>query len=121
MVVALLATLLGVLILAALAYDIVRLISTGESRCPPLARLRGRRAALAATERWSTGLLLHERISAGEYRRRMPMIARGLRRLRSRALLRVVEPRTAESATLTRPGSYRTRPGAPHPPQLRRP
>ncbi|MFD8644188.1 cupredoxin family copper-binding protein [Streptomyces zaomyceticus] len=100
-VVALLATLIGALIVAVLAYDIVRLISTGESRCPPLARLRGRRASLAATERWCTGLRLHDRISAGEYRSRMSGIARGRRRLRGRAPLRVDKPaRTAESAAL---------------------
>ncbi|ALV33552.1 hypothetical protein AS200_17030 [Streptomyces sp. CdTB01] len=46
---------IGVLILAAVAYDIARLITPAESRCPPLARLRGRRAALEHAERWSVG------------------------------------------------------------------
>ena len=43
---ALIAILIGALILAALAYSIGRLITPLESRWPPLARLWGRRAAL---------------------------------------------------------------------------
>lgn len=79
-VVALIAALVGVLIAAGLAYDVARLIRTGESRCPPLARLRGHRAALTAAERWCTGLLLHGRIDGDEYRRRMDGLTRGRRR-----------------------------------------
>ncbi|MGW0137490.1 hypothetical protein [Streptomyces calvus] len=43
---ALTAILTGALILAAIAYEIARLITSDESRFPPLARLRGKRAAL---------------------------------------------------------------------------
>ncbi|MGW4233637.1 hypothetical protein ACWEF9_30995 [Streptomyces sp. NPDC004980] len=99
-VVALLAALVGVLIAAALWYDIARLISTDESRFPPLARLRGPGAGLAATERWCTGLLLYGRIGGDEYRRRMSGIARGSRRLRSPGISRTGErpERTARRA-----------------------
>ncbi|WP_328773877.1 hypothetical protein [Streptomyces sp. NBC_00286] len=56
------AILIGGLLLAAIYYDIARLVSTHQSRCPPLARVRGRRAALEDEERWCVGLLLHGRI-----------------------------------------------------------
>ncbi|WP_030587822.1 hypothetical protein [Streptomyces anulatus] len=78
---ALIAILIGALILAALAYDIGRLVTPRESRCPPLARLRGRRAALEAAERWCAGLRTHERIDAATYQRRMSGLARGQRTL----------------------------------------
>ena len=78
------AILIGGLLLAAIYYDIARLVSTYQSRCPPLARLRGRRAALEDEERWCTGLLLHGRIDTHSYQRRMSGLAHGRR---------VVEPR----------------------------
>ena len=78
-VVAVLAIVAGALIAAAVWYDILRLSGTKERRCPPLARLRGRDAALAAAERWCTGLLVHGRIDGDEYRRRMRTIALGHR------------------------------------------
>ncbi|MDX2648787.1 hypothetical protein PV341_35525 [Streptomyces sp. PA03-1a] len=43
----------GVLVVAAMIYDTARLITTGESRCPPLSRVRGHRAALEAAQRWA--------------------------------------------------------------------
>jgi hypothetical protein len=48
---AVVAILIGAVILAAVWYDTARLISPEEPRRPPLARLRGRRAALDAAER----------------------------------------------------------------------
>src|SRR5690606_34874486 len=57
-VAAMLAVLAGTLILAAMMYDAARLITPREPRCPPLARLLGRRAALEAAERWCVGLRL---------------------------------------------------------------
>ncbi|PWI12587.1 hypothetical protein DI272_44005 [Streptomyces sp. Act143] len=77
---AVIAVLLGVVILAGAVYDTARLITPHESRCPPLARLRGRRAALEATERWSTALLLHGRITPADHQARMSRLARGERR-----------------------------------------
>ncbi|MEN8653711.1 hypothetical protein ABCR94_24680 [Streptomyces sp. 21So2-11] len=77
---ALIAALIGTLILAAVSYDIVRLITPNEPRCPPLARLRGRRAALEGAEQWCVGLRLHGRIDADTYQRRMSGLARGRRR-----------------------------------------
>ncbi|KUO19744.1 hypothetical protein [Streptomyces dysideae] len=74
------AALLGVVILAGAVYDTVRLITPREPRCPPSARLRGRRAALDATERWNTVLLLHGRITPADYRARMSHLAHGERR-----------------------------------------
>ncbi|MFJ8114039.1 hypothetical protein [Streptomyces sp. NPDC096132] len=44
------ATLIGLLILTALVHDVTRLFGSDEPRRPPLARLRGRRAALEAAE-----------------------------------------------------------------------
>ncbi|EGX61101.1 MULTISPECIES: hypothetical protein [Streptomyces] len=78
------AILIGGLLLVAIFYDICRLIGTYQSRRPPLARLRGRRSALEAEERWCTGLLLHGHIDASSYRRRMSGLAHGQR---------VVDPR----------------------------
>jgi hypothetical protein len=53
---------IGVLILAAMAYDIARLITPAESGYSPLARLRGRRAALEHAEQRCVGLRVHDRI-----------------------------------------------------------
>lgn len=77
---AVIATLIGMLILATLFYDIVRRITPNESLCPPLARLRGRRAALEDAERWCVGLRMHSRIDASTYQHRMSGLARGRRR-----------------------------------------
>ncbi|MFF7642940.1 hypothetical protein [Streptomyces canus] len=77
---AVIAALIGTLILAAVVYDIVRLITPNEPRRPPLARLRGRRAALEDAEQWCVGLRLHGRINAATYQRRMSGLARGRRR-----------------------------------------
>jgi len=76
---ALAAIMIGVLIMAALAYDTGRLVTPAENRCPPLARLRGRRAGLEAAERWCVGLRTHGRIDATAYQRRMSGLARGRR------------------------------------------
>ncbi|MDN3029528.1 hypothetical protein [Streptomyces sp. S.PB5] len=76
---AVVAALIGSLILAALVYDIARLVTPGESRLPPLARLRGRRAALETAEIWLVGLRLHGRIDAAAYRTRMHGLALGER------------------------------------------
>ncbi|MEU0022706.1 hypothetical protein ABZ173_34220 [Streptomyces rochei] len=73
------AILIAVLLLAAIYYDIARLISPHQSHLPPLARLRGRRAALEDEERWCAGLLLHGRIDARSYQQRMSSLARGHR------------------------------------------
>jgi len=62
-----------------LAYDSARLITISEKRCPPLARLRGRKAALRSAEAWCVGLRLNGRIDAGIYQRRMAALARGHR------------------------------------------
>ncbi|MFB7171909.1 hypothetical protein ACFCYM_13915 [Streptomyces sp. NPDC056254] len=78
---ALIAILIGALILAALAYSIGRLVTPRESRWPPLARLRGRRAALEAAERWCVGLRTHDQIDTAAYQRRMSGLARGQRTL----------------------------------------
>jgi hypothetical protein len=72
-------TLISVLVVAAVVYDMARLISPDEPRQPPLARLRGRRAALEAAERWCVGLRLHGRIDAATYRTRMSRLAHGQR------------------------------------------
>ncbi|WP_062641048.1 hypothetical protein [Streptomyces maremycinicus] len=76
---AVIAALIGSLILAAVFYDVARLVTPRESRCPPLARLRGRRAALESAEMWLAGLRLHGRIDADAYRTRMHSLARGKR------------------------------------------
>ncbi|MFF4505767.1 hypothetical protein [Streptomyces sp. NPDC001401] len=59
---AMIASLLGVVILAGVVYDTARLITPRESRCPPVARLRSRRAEhsrnlRAAARTAATGLL----------------------------------------------------------------
>ncbi|MEU5893730.1 hypothetical protein ABZ835_44005 [Streptomyces sp. NPDC047461] len=72
-------SLLGMAILAGAVHDTVRLIIPRGSRCPPLARLCGRRSAQEATERWCTGLLLHGRITPADYRTRMSRLAHGER------------------------------------------
>lgn len=74
----------GALILAGIVYDIARLVTPDEPRRPPSARLRGRRAALEESERWSVGLRLHQRIDAATYQRRMSALARGQRRTTTR-------------------------------------
>ncbi|MGK5447317.1 hypothetical protein [Streptomyces radiopugnans] len=66
-------------------YDAARLITPHESRCPPLARLRGRRAALEAAERWRVGLRLHGRIDSETYRLRMGRLACGQRTVERKA------------------------------------
>jgi hypothetical protein len=77
---AVIAVSIGTLILAGVVYDIARLITPNEPRCPPLARLRGRRAALEDAERWCVGLRLHGRIDEATYQRRLSGLARGHRR-----------------------------------------
>ncbi|MGW5664049.1 hypothetical protein ACWEWG_28905 [Streptomyces sp. NPDC003758] len=76
---AVIATLIGLLILTALIYDITRLFGSDEPRRPPLARLRGRRAALEATELRLVGLRLHHRIDTAAYQQRMSSLAHGRR------------------------------------------
>lgn len=76
---AVVAILIGAAILVAVFYDTARLVTPRESRCPPLARLRGRRAALAAAEQWLVGLRIHGRVDAAEYQRRMGALANGER------------------------------------------
>ncbi|MFF4576585.1 hypothetical protein [Streptomyces sp. NPDC001410] len=76
---ALSAILAGSLILAAVVYDLARLVTARESRLPPLARIRGRRAALETAETWLVGLRLHDRIDAATYRTRMHSLAAGER------------------------------------------
>ncbi|MER5204231.1 hypothetical protein [Streptomyces sp. NPDC002825] len=67
------------MVLGAFVYDTARLIGSSESRCPPLARVLGRRPALEAAERRLVGLRLRGRIDEATYRRRMTAIAHGLR------------------------------------------
>lgn len=76
---ALITTVICVLILIVFAYDMARMATTSESRWPPLARLRGRRAGLAAAERWCVGLRLHGQIDPENYQRRMSALAHGVR------------------------------------------
>ncbi|GAA0641985.1 hypothetical protein Stsp02_20310 [Streptomyces sp. NBRC 14336] len=76
---AVVATLIGVLLLLAVLYDAARLVTPREPRCPPLARLRGRKAALDAAEEWLVGLRMHGRVDAAEYERRMEALAHGER------------------------------------------
>ncbi|MEU1273218.1 hypothetical protein [Streptomyces sp. NPDC005799] len=76
---ALIALLIGSLLVAAGVYDMARLLTPAESRWPPLARLRGRRAALEEAEQWLVGLRLHGRIDAATYRTRMHSLADGRR------------------------------------------
>ncbi|MER6691530.1 hypothetical protein [Streptomyces minutiscleroticus] len=77
---AVIASLSGALILTILGYGITRVITPQEPCRPPLARLRGRRAALEETERWLAGLRLHERIDTATYQHRMSTLAHGRRR-----------------------------------------
>ncbi|WP_225804016.1 hypothetical protein [Streptomyces sp. NK15101] len=77
--IAVIAIVAGGLIAAGIFYDIARLITPDESRRPPLARLAGRRAALAAAERRLIALRLRDRIDAAAYERRMTAIAHGHR------------------------------------------
>ncbi|MEU5030216.1 hypothetical protein [Streptomyces milbemycinicus] len=76
--------LVGMLILGAVVYDIARLCAPDEPRRPPLARLRGRRAALEAAELRLVGLRLHHRIDTTTYQQRMSGLARGRRRTAAR-------------------------------------
>ncbi|MGW3151516.1 hypothetical protein ACWDG1_44295 [Streptomyces sp. NPDC001177] len=76
---AVIATLIGLLILGALVYDITRLFGSEEPRRPPLARLRGHRAALEAAELRVVGLRLHHRLDATAYQQRMSSLAHGRR------------------------------------------
>ncbi|WP_405653397.1 hypothetical protein [Streptomyces sp. NBC_00019] len=62
---------IGVLIMATLAYDTGRLIAPRENRCPPVARLRGRRVGLEAAGRRCAGLRTHGGIDAPDHQRRM--------------------------------------------------
>ncbi|GAA3782794.1 hypothetical protein [Streptomyces chiangmaiensis] len=64
---AVIAILIGLPILTALVYDITRLFGSDEPRRPPLARLRGRSAALEAAELRLVGLRRHHRLDAGAY------------------------------------------------------
>ncbi|MER5436111.1 hypothetical protein [Streptomyces sp. NPDC002588] len=70
------AVLRAALLFAAALYDSARLVTARQPLLPPLARLRGRRAALEAEERWCAGLLLHGPIDARPYRQRMSGLAR---------------------------------------------
>ncbi|MFF3951270.1 hypothetical protein ACFYYN_41690 [Streptomyces sp. NPDC001902] len=74
----------GVLVVTAMIYDTARLITTGESRCPELFRLRGHRAALEAAQGWCTGLWPHGRIDAATHQHRMSAVAHGHRRVAER-------------------------------------
>ncbi|GAA3478035.1 hypothetical protein [Streptomyces yanii] len=78
--VAVIATLIGLLILTASVYDITRLFGCDEPRRPPLAPLRGRRAALEAAELRVVGQRLHGRIDTTAYQQRMSSLAHGRRR-----------------------------------------
>ncbi|MDH6522204.1 hypothetical protein [Streptomyces sp. SAI-090] len=78
------AVVIAVLLFAAALYDTARLITSHQSRPPPLALLKGRRAALEAEERHCTALLLHGQIDTHSYQVRMSGLAHGRR---------VVEPR----------------------------
>ncbi|MFD8501255.1 hypothetical protein ACWDWS_43110 [Streptomyces sp. NPDC003328] len=73
------ATLIVLLVLIALVYDITRLFGCDEPRRPPLARLRGRRAALEAAELRVVGLRLHHRLDVVAYQQRMSTLAHGRR------------------------------------------
>ncbi|MET8508330.1 hypothetical protein ABZV60_27375 [Streptomyces sp. NPDC004787] len=68
------------LIATGVFYEIARLITPDEPRCPPLARVAGRRPALDAAERWAVGLRLHDRIDQAAYQARMAALAHGQRR-----------------------------------------
>ncbi|MFG2302426.1 hypothetical protein [Actinacidiphila glaucinigra] len=92
----------GVLVVAAMIYDAARLITTGESRCPLLSRLRGHRAALEAAERWCTGLRLHGRIDVATYQHRMSAIAHGHRTVVQRPRRRSVKDAPSRTRWLAR-------------------
>ncbi|CAL9677881.1 hypothetical protein SUDANB105_08193 (plasmid) [Streptomyces sp. enrichment culture] len=77
---ALTAILTGAPIQAVIAYELARLITPDESRFPPLARLKKRRAVLEDAERWCVGLRLHDRIDQAAYRHRLSTLAHGRRR-----------------------------------------
>ncbi|MFE6222689.1 hypothetical protein [Streptomyces sp. NPDC057854] len=77
---ALTAIVTGALILAGIAYELARLITPDESRFPPMACLKGKRAALEDAERWCVGLRLHDRIDQATYQQRMTTLAHGRRR-----------------------------------------
>ncbi|MFD8302854.1 hypothetical protein ACFV29_10940 [Streptomyces sp. NPDC059690] len=77
--IAVVSALLGALILVAVIYDMVRMVTPHESRLPPLGRIRGRRAGLETAEMWLVGLRLHGRIDAVTYRARMHSLAVGER------------------------------------------
>lgn len=79
MATALIAIVVGSLLLTAIAYDVTRLITPTECRRPPLARLRGHRAALDGAEKWLIGLRLHDRVDAAAYQERMHHLALGER------------------------------------------
>ncbi|WP_234531939.1 hypothetical protein [Streptomyces shenzhenensis] len=76
---AVIAALIGLLVLGALVYDITRLFGSQEPPRPPLARLRGRRAALEAAELRVVGLHLHHRVDQAAYQQRMSSLAHGRR------------------------------------------
>ena len=73
------AVVIAALLFAAIVYDITRLITPHQSHRPPLARLRGRRAALEDEERWCVALLLRGRIDTRSYQERMGNLAHGHR------------------------------------------
>ncbi|WP_354637156.1 hypothetical protein [Kitasatospora camelliae] len=76
---AVLALTAAALVLAAVVYDAARLGRPAEAREPPLARLRGRRAAPEAAESWCAGLRIHGRIDQAAYQQRMADLAHGHR------------------------------------------
>lgn len=78
------AVVIAALLFAGALYDTARLVTSYQSRRPPLARLRGRRAALETEERWCVGLLLHGRIDTRSYQRRMSGLTHGRRAVEPR-------------------------------------
>ncbi|MFD8645123.1 MULTISPECIES: hypothetical protein [Streptomyces] len=77
--IAVIATVAAGLMIAGIVYDTARMIGPDESRCPPLARLWGRRAALEAAESRLVAVRLRGRIDTAAYQRRMAAIAHGHR------------------------------------------
>ena len=73
------ALVIAVLFFAAALYDSACLIAALQDRHPPFARLKGRRAALEAEERWCTTLLLHGWIDTHSYQQRISGLAHGRR------------------------------------------
>ncbi|MBC9728662.1 hypothetical protein [Streptomyces sp. TRM68367] len=63
---------MATLIIAAMVYDNARLITPNESRCPPLAPLRVRRAALEDAAQWGLGLRMHGQIAPAAYQQATP-------------------------------------------------